>query len=225
MAKVLVLYYSSFGHIETMAHAVAEGARAAGATADVKRVPENVPDEIAKAFYFKLDQPAPIAKVDDLPGYDAIIVATGTRYGRMSSQMANFLDQTGGLWVSGALNGKVGAVGFCWGGGVINQMAVSDPTLNAAVVYYGVPPDLGAVGKIKAALLLNYADPKLDTRLGALVPAYVEALKAAKIKFTLYDYEGANHAFNDDTQSARYNAEAAKTAWQRTLTLFKEKLT
>ena len=83
MAKVLVLYYSSFGHIETMAHAVAEGARNAGATADVKRVPENVPDEIAKAFYFKLDQPAPIAKVEELASYDAIVVGAPTRFGRM----------------------------------------------------------------------------------------------------------------------------------------------
>jgi carboxymethylenebutenolidase len=121
-------------------------------------------------------------------------------------------------------NGKVGAVGFCWGGGVINQMAVNDPTLNAAVVYYGTPPDLAAVAKIKAALLLNYADPKLDTRLGALVPAYEDALKAAKIKYTLYYYEGANHAFNDDTQSARYNEAAAKAAWARSLALFKENL-
>jgi carboxymethylenebutenolidase len=121
-------------------------------------------------------------------------------------------------------NGKVGAVGFCWGGGVINQMAVNDPTLNAAVVYYGSPPDSGAVGKIKSALLLNYADPKLDTRLGALVPAYEEALKAAGIKYTLYYYEGANHAFSDDTQSARYNEAAAKAAWQRTLAIFKENL-
>ena len=86
MAKVLVLYYSSFGHIETMAHAVAEGARNAGATADVKRVPENVPDEIAKAFYFKLDQPAPIAKVEELASYDAIVVGAPTRFGRMDER-------------------------------------------------------------------------------------------------------------------------------------------
>jgi carboxymethylenebutenolidase len=122
------------------------------------------------------------------------------------------------------VDGKVGAVGFCWGGGVINQLAVADPTLNAAVVYYGAPPDLAKVSQIKAPLLLNYADPKLDTRLGALVPAYQSALKAANIRWSLYYYEGANHAFNDDTQVARYNAEAAKLAWQRTLALFKETL-
>lgn len=109
MAKVLVLYYSSYGHIETMAYAVAEGAKAAGAQVDVMRVPELLPTEAAKKAGYKLDQKAPIAKVDDLPNYDAIIVGVGTRYGRMASQMANFLDQTGGLWAKGALNGKVGA--------------------------------------------------------------------------------------------------------------------
>ena len=108
MAKVLVLYYSSFGHIETMAHAVAEGARAAGATADVKRVPENVPDEIAKAFHFKLDQSAPIAKVEELANYDAIVVGAPTRFGRMPSAMGSFWEQAGQLWMTGALLGKVG---------------------------------------------------------------------------------------------------------------------
>src|ERR1700760_1695373 len=109
MAKVLVLYYSAYGHIEAMANAVAEGAREAGATVDVKRVPELVPPEVAKASYYKVDQAAPIAKIDDLANYDAIVVGTGTRFGRMSSQMANFLDQAGGLWMRGALHGKVGA--------------------------------------------------------------------------------------------------------------------
>ena len=109
MAKVLVLYYSTYGHIETMAHAIAEGARAAGATADVKRVPETVPEEIARGAHFKLDQAAPVATVADLEHYDAIVVGTGTRFGRMSSQMAAFWDSAGGLWARGALNGKVGA--------------------------------------------------------------------------------------------------------------------
>ena len=108
MTKVLVLYYSAYGHIETMANAVAEGAREAGATVDIKRVPELVPPEVAKASYYKVDQAAPIAKIDDLANYDAIIIGTGTRFGRMASQMANFLDQAGGLWAKGALHGKVG---------------------------------------------------------------------------------------------------------------------
>ncbi len=108
MAKVLVLYYSAYGHIEKMANAVAEGAREAGATVDIKRVPELVPPEVAKTSHYKLDQAAPIARIDDLANYDAVIVGTGTRFGRMSSQMANFLDQAGGLWMKGALHGKVG---------------------------------------------------------------------------------------------------------------------
>lgn len=108
MSKVLVLYYSSYGHIEAMAEAVAEGARAAGATADVKRVPETVPQEVAAGAHFKLDQQAPVATVAELANYDAIVIGTPTRFGRMSSQMAAFLDQAGGLWMSGALNGKVG---------------------------------------------------------------------------------------------------------------------
>jgi NAD(P)H dehydrogenase (quinone) len=109
MPKVLVLYYSSYGHIEQMAAAVAAGARETGATVDVKRVPETAPDDVARAAHFKLDQAAPVATVADLENYDAIIIGTPTRYGRMSSQMASFLDQTGGLWMRGALNGKVGA--------------------------------------------------------------------------------------------------------------------
>lgn len=109
MSKVLVLYYSTYGHIETMAHAIAEGARAAGAEVDVKRVPETVPHDIASAAHFKLEQAAPVASVADLEHYDAIVVGTGTRFGRISSQMAAFLDQAGGLWARGALNGKVGA--------------------------------------------------------------------------------------------------------------------
>ncbi|WP_158807516.1 NAD(P)H:quinone oxidoreductase [Beijerinckia sp. L45] len=109
MPKILVLYYSAYGHIEAMAEHIAEGARSTGATADVMRVPELVPDDVARAQHFKLDQQAPIAKPDDLANYDAVIVGTGTRFGRMSSQMASFLDQTGGLWMKGALVGKVGS--------------------------------------------------------------------------------------------------------------------
>jgi NAD(P)H dehydrogenase (quinone) len=108
MARVLVLYHSAYGHIEKMAEAVAEGARGAGAKVDIKRVPEIVPPEIAAMSHYKLDQAAPVARVADLEHYDAIIVGTGTRFGRISSQMASFLDQAGGLWARGALNGKVG---------------------------------------------------------------------------------------------------------------------
>ncbi len=109
MSRILVLYYSTYGHIETMAQAVAEGARSAGASVEVKRVPETVPQDIAKSAHFKLDQSAPVATVAELPEYDAIIVGCPTRFGRMPGQMASFLDQAGGLWARGALNGKVGA--------------------------------------------------------------------------------------------------------------------
>lgn len=109
MARVLVLYYSAYGHIETMAHAVAEGARSAGAEVAVKRVPELVPEDVAKASHFKLDQPAPVATVEELADYDAIIFGAGTRYGTVASQLRNFIDQTGGLWAKGKLVGKVGS--------------------------------------------------------------------------------------------------------------------
>jgi NAD(P)H dehydrogenase (quinone) len=110
MTKVLVLYHSTYGHIEQMARAVAEGAREGGAEVDIKRVPETVSEDVARAAGYKLDQEAPIATVDELADYDAIVVGVGTRYGRMASQMAAFWDQTGGLWAKGALVGKVGAV-------------------------------------------------------------------------------------------------------------------
>lgn len=111
MANVLILYYSTYGHVETMANAVAEGARSiGGTTVDIKRVPELMPPEVAKKAGAKLDQAAPIAQVEDLANYDAIIFGTPTRFGNMASQMRNFLDQTGGLWSSGKLIGKVGSV-------------------------------------------------------------------------------------------------------------------
>jgi NAD(P)H dehydrogenase (quinone) len=110
MTKVLVLYYSSYGHIEKMAGAVADGVREAGADVAVKRVPELVPEEVARKSGFKLDQAAPIATPDELADYDAVIIGTPTRFGNMAAQMKNFLDQTGGLWAQGKLIGKVGSV-------------------------------------------------------------------------------------------------------------------
>lgn len=110
MPKILVLYHSTYGHIEAMAEAVAEGARSVeGAVVDIKRVPELVPEELARQSGYKLDQAAPVATVDDLNDYDAVIVGAGTRYGTAASQMRNFWDQTGGVWVKGALVGKVGS--------------------------------------------------------------------------------------------------------------------
>jgi len=110
MAKVLVLYYSSYGHIERMAEEVAAGVRAAGSEATVKRVPETVPEEIARKSGFKLDQKAPVAKVEDLANYDAVIFGTPTRFGNMAGQMKNFIDQAGGLWMKGSLIRKVAGV-------------------------------------------------------------------------------------------------------------------
>lgn len=111
MAKILVLYYSSYGHLEKMSEAVAEGARSvAGTEVTIKRVPELVPEDVAKKSGFKLDQKAPIAKPEELADYDGIIFGIPTRFGNMAAQMRNFLDQTGGLWMSGGLIGKVGSV-------------------------------------------------------------------------------------------------------------------
>ena len=110
MAKVLVLYYSSYGHMETMANAAAEGARGTGADVIVKRVPETVPDQVARDQHYKLDQSAPVAEPGELADYDAILFGVPTRFGNMPSQMKTFLDQTGGLWMSGGLIDKVGSV-------------------------------------------------------------------------------------------------------------------
>ena len=143
MAKILVLYYSSYGHVETMAEAVAEGARSAGATVDVKRVPETAPAEVAKAAHFKLDQKAPIAVIEELADYDAIIIGCPTRFGRMCSQMATFLDQAGGLWVRGALNGKVGgaftSTAAQHGGQEVTLFSIITNLLHFGMMVVGLP--------------------------------------------------------------------------------------
>ena len=143
MSKVLVLYYSTYGHIETMAQAVAEGARSAGASVDVKRVPETVAPEIAKGAHFKLDQAAAEAGVDELPTYDSIIVGCPTRFGRMPSQMASFLDQAGGLWARGALHGKVGgaftSTATQHGGQEVTLFSVITNLMHFGMVIVGLP--------------------------------------------------------------------------------------
>ncbi len=118
--------------------------------------------------------------------------------------------------------GKVGCTGFCWGGGMTNQVAVRSPDLVAAVPYYGMQPALQDVPKIKAALLLHYAGN--DERINRGIPAFEEALKKARVEYKIYMYEGAQHAFNNDTNPDRYNKEAAELAWKRTIAFFKEKL-
>ncbi|MEQ1950418.1 dienelactone hydrolase family protein [Mesorhizobium sp. CN2-181] len=128
-------------------------------------------------------------------------------------------------WLKGQewSNGKVGAVGFCWGGGTVNNLAIASPDLVAGVAYYGAQPkDAAAIANIKATLLLQYAGQ--DERINAGIDAYKAALTAAGKDFTVYVYDGAQHAFNNDTSEARYNKEAADLAWGRTIAFFKEKL-
>lgn len=156
MAKVLVLYYSMYGHIETMAKAVAEGARSvAGTTVDIKRVPDLVPEEVLKKSGAKVDQEAPICGVDELANYDAIIFGTPTRFGNMCAQMRNFLDQTGGLWFHGKLVGKVGSVftstATQHGGQETTLTSFHTTLLHHGMVIVGTPyviPELQEMGEI-----------------------------------------------------------------------------
>lgn len=148
MSKVLVLYYSSYGHIETMAKAVAEGAASvAGTEVVVKRVPELIPEDVAKRSGIKLEQDAAVATVDELPNYDAIIFGTPTRFGMMASQMRNFLDQTGGLWAKGALIGKVGSVFVSTatqhGGQEATLLSFHTSLLHHGMVIAGLPYSFG----------------------------------------------------------------------------------
>jgi NAD(P)H dehydrogenase (quinone) len=152
MAKVLVLYYSSYGHIETMAEAVAEGARETGAHVDIKRVPETAPLDVAKAAHFKLDQAAPVATVAELANYDAVIVGVGTRFGRMASQMASFLDQAGGLWFSGALVGKVGSAftstASQHGGQEVTLFSIITNLMHFGMIIVGLPYSFQGLSKL-----------------------------------------------------------------------------
>jgi NAD(P)H dehydrogenase (quinone) len=144
MARVLVLYYSMYGHVETMAKAVADGARGvAGTEVTIKRVPELMPEDVARKVGAKLDQAAPIATADELPNYDAIIFGTPTRFGNMCAQLRNFLDQTGRLWMNGSLVGKVGSVftstATQHGGQETTITSVHSTLLHHGMVVVGVP--------------------------------------------------------------------------------------
>ena len=169
MPKVLVLYYSSYGHIETLAEAVAEGARSTGAEVDIKRVPETVPEEIAKGAHFKLDQAAPVATIGDLEHYDAIVVGAGTRFGRMSSQMAAFLDQAGGLWARGAFNGKVGgaftSTGTQHGGQETTLFSIITNLLHFGMTIVGL--DYGHAGQMNDKDIVGGAPYGATTIAGA----------------------------------------------------------
>ena len=156
MTKVLVLYYSSYGHIEAMAAAVADGAASVpGTEVTVKRVPELVPEEVAAASGVKLDQAAAIADPNELADYDAIIFGTPTRFGNMAAQMRNFLDQTGGLWVKGGLVGKVGSVFTSTGTGGGNESTIISfvtTLMHHGMVYVGLPyacPELADISEVK----------------------------------------------------------------------------
>lgn len=179
MTKVLVLYYSAYGHIEQMAYAVAEGAKSAGAAVVVKRVPELVPEDVAKKSGFKLDQKAPIATVDELPNYDAIIFGSGTRFGNVTAQLRNFMDQTGGLWAKGALIGKVGSVftsSATQHGGQESTILTFIPTLmHQGMIVVGLPYSFAGqsgVDKIKGGS--PYGASTITNTDGSRQPSVVE---------------------------------------------------
>jgi NAD(P)H dehydrogenase (quinone) len=151
MTKVLILYYSSYGHIESMAQAVAEGVKEAGAEVHIKRVPELVKDDVAKRSGYKLDQAAPVTTVAELPDYQAIIFGCGTRFGTVASQMRNFLDQTGPLWAKGALVGKVGSVFTAsatqHGGQEVTILTMIPTLLHHGMIVVGLPYSFAGLGR------------------------------------------------------------------------------
>jgi len=156
MPKVLVLYYSMYGHVERLANAVAEGARSvAGVEVTLKRVPETMPPDVAKNAGAKLDQAAPVASPKELGDYDAVIFGTPTRFGNMAAQMRNFLDQTGSLWVKGELVGKVGSVFTSTGTGGGNEstiMSFVNTLMHHGMIYVGLPyacPELSDISELK----------------------------------------------------------------------------
>jgi NAD(P)H dehydrogenase (quinone) len=186
MAKLLVLYYSSYGHIEQMAEAAVEGAREAGAEVDIRRVPETVPEDVAKGAHFKLDQKAPVATIGELANYDAILVGTGTRFGRISSQMAAFLDQAGGLWASGALNGKVGGAftssASQHGGQETTLFSIITNLLHFGMVIVGLPYSFqGQMGVDKVRGGAPYGATTLSDSDGSRQPGE-EELEAARFQ-------------------------------------------
>ena len=164
MTKVLVIYYSSYGHIELMANSIAEGAISiSGMEVDIKRVAELMPDDVAKQAGIKLEQQAPYAKPEDLANYDAIIFGTPTRFGNMAAQMRNFLDQTGGLWSEGKLIGKIGSVFTSTGTGGGNETTIQSfhtTLFHHGMVVVGLPysaPDLGDISEVKGGSPLGAA--------------------------------------------------------------------
>ena len=189
MPRILVLYHSTYGHVEAMAEAVAEGARSVeGAEVDIRRVPELVPEELAKKSGYKLDQAAPIAKVDELGGYDAIIVGAGTRYGTAASQMRNFLDQTGGLWMNGDLAGKIGSAivstATQHGGNELTYDALHTFMLHHGMAITGLPgtfPGFATMGVDVASGCGPYGASTITGSDGSRMPSELE-LAGAKFQ-------------------------------------------
>lgn len=198
MAKVLVLYYSTWGHIETMAKAVAEGARAVpGAEVTIKRVPELMPEDIQQKFNVKTDQPAPIATPQELADYDAIIFGTPTRFGNMAAQMRNFLDQTGGLWAEGKLIGKVASVFVSTGTGAGSETTITsfyNTLIHHGMLITGVPyscPELSLIdeprgGGVYGAGTLAGADGGRQPTDRELAIARFQGKHVAEIATKLY---------------------------------------
>ena len=191
MTKMLVLYYSAYGHVETMAQAVAEGARAAGAEVTIKRVPELVPEDVSRKAGMKVDQTAPVAAVDELPQYDAIIFGTPTRFGNMAAQMRNFLDQTGGHWMSGALIGKVGSVfastATQHGGQETTITSFHTTLLHQGMIIVGLP--------YSAKELLNMGEITGGTPYGATTLANVDGSRQpSENELTLARFQGRHVA-------------------------------
>jgi NAD(P)H dehydrogenase (quinone) len=190
MTKILVLYYSAWGHVEAMAYAVADGARIPGCEVTIKRVPEIVPVEIAERSHYKLDQSAPIATVDELVEYDAIIFGTPTRFGNMSAQMRNFLDQTGHLWMSGKLVGKVGSVFVSTGVGGGNETTITSFHSNLfhfGMVVVGLP--------YSAPELVDLTEVKGGSPYGAGTIAGLDGKRApSKKELSMARYQGRHVA-------------------------------
>ena len=175
MTKVLILYYSMYGHIEALAQSVAEGARSAGAEVALKRVPELMPENVARNAGAKLDQAASIANPMELADYDAIIIGTPTRFGNMAAQMRNFLDQTGGLWMKGALSGKIGSVFTCTGTGAGTEstiLTVFNTFIHHGMVIMGLDPatpELSKLGELRGGSI--YGAGSITGRDGRRMPS------------------------------------------------------
>jgi NAD(P)H dehydrogenase (quinone) len=198
MTKILVLYYSTYGHVETLANTIAEGARSVtGVEVTIKRVPETMPLDIAKQYGAKLDQNSPVAEPMELGNYDAILFGTPTRFGNMAAQMRNFLDQTGGLWVKGGLVGKVGSVFVSTGTGGGNESTIISfvtTLMHHGMIYVGLPyacPELADISEVKGgspwgAATLAGADGSRQPSTKELAQAYFQGAHVAQIAARLH---------------------------------------